>query len=1375
MIVYFLLIILVKVVNSDDNSDTKYIETLPASVKKGLLDKVARRILNEVPEVNSRDTDINGDILADKLEEQSGFVKRILKQEIESLKARRRYYQKHKKFRKSGNDNDKLSGILGSENFERNDTQVSELHAKALVSDKIDVDSGHIDLTMRSARSKRGDSFLNVNESTLKNGLPDEHGSYGGGFVPVTIDIDGENDEKEPIKGSNGNTTELFKVQKSSEEDIQIKSSKQGEERKSDNNNTEIPDITSEKADSVTETSTKNHPNSETTLNIENSSVNMYFGRRSEDLDLNKTEKNINTATVDVSKISDSPNTNSNDSQTLDDYTTTKTSKIFDTTVADVKDSYLETDEDTINKTDHVPKYSSESYLENPIIDSKGRKSLELLNSDETSTQTIEETPVKSISEIKNTNALVTEEPHSHYSEITTLIMATTETPSAATAVKTEASVKPSTNIATKIRIDLQKDLEAANEHNKEETKLTVTEILTATQANKGSNKVSKSSKQMDANKSSKQMDANYTKINVKKPCNETNIEVGVITDCDKKRNKTDNSTPETPSVTDKIDKEPKVKATIDAAIAETVDSLQNDTKKPCNETSSKGTITDCDKKKNQTDSTTTEIPNVTEANIEKPTVNAMVDAKETESKNILRTSNQKPLYDSLIHFGDMQIKKEYEVFEVVYSYDPQNAYFNAFNRLGPNEDDEDEDSETSDPGNESVIRSNTLRMSRIEKKHKKKLHKTTEDDDSTTKAYYSTEEIFEENECKDSKEDVDSTKEVVFGAMSDEIGHINNPYIKTHLNHVRLTNYQNKIFGYVPTHQERKRKFAKEVRYLYNNVLGKSTEEVLDETKDDEKKNKGKKSFLRINGDGRYDERLDVSEDKTEHTRKDAKDDKKIEVVVVDMNKSGTSILRQGGYFSSKYKWDEEGNSFRNEGKVYNLDHIVPYSTEKSIILEQRKESNKIFDRIKTFGKPIDDNNSAEIVSQAKPEDVKKAIEYLKNLDMNKTLFNKSSINDMVKGVESNARPPILPPRHFSQYLKQRLAQSRHQSEMQNTHSILRSEPCHTPPNCEFQLYGLIRTNTEPTEKPAKYKAPNEVLNSIDKITQITPEVDMLQNIQSMLQINGFPIARSREDDVELYVRILKDMVKLDNKALEDYDWLGTTVAIQSALAKLKEIIDHKKNGQRIHPSDLQLFKYVEALYTKASEVTKDKEGETLDEHVRYLKRDRKANDERMALPKTHKKIKNPLKILKQISDLVNKKVLRDKIDSKTKNIEAFLDCMQQCLDDVSKAFAGNRWMQFHTAIKELTRITKYNQQRWYKNIKELYLSAGGQKEYLEVLLHLYSMKLFSLIEESAENGVEVNYRMYMKENRLEVDRAQAEMVFVIRILKAIHDLRAN
>lgn len=658
MIVYFLLIILVNIINGDNTSDTKYIETLPANVKKNLLDKVARRIVNEVPDVNSRDTEVNGDVLADKLEKQSEFVKKILKQEVESIKARRRHYRKRRKFRKSGNDNNTFSGNPGLENVDINDTQSSELHLKPSVSDKIDIDAGHIDLTLRSGRSKRGGTFLDANETVIKNDLAKyKLDINNSGFIPVTIHIDGEDTKKKTIKNSNENTTEVFKVQKTSEEDmdIQIKSSKQGEQKKSGNNKREISEHTMEKADGVTETSTQNHPSTESTLKIEDSSVKMYFGRRTDDLDLNKTEQIFNTVTVNVSTVSDGPNTNANNNPTLDDYTTT--SKIFETTAGDGKDISIERDEDITNNTDHASKDSTESYLENPIIYSKGRKSLEALNTDENTTQSIEETPVKSKSEINNSSAFVTKEPHGHYSEITTLNMVTTVVPYPATTVGIEASDRKSTNTATDLGIGFQKEFETTNKHNREENKLTVTEISTATQKSDYTNEVRNSSTILNAND---------TKINDKKPCNETRIKVGEITDCDKKRNKIDNSTPETPTAGDKVDDEPKAKATVDTVVTEFKESLQTDIKKPCNETNSKlSTSTDCDKKIHQTDNSTTDITNATEVNIDKPKANTMVDDMVTEPKVNLRTTEQKPFFDSLIHFGDMQITKEYEVYEL--------------------------------------------------------------------------------------------------------------------------------------------------------------------------------------------------------------------------------------------------------------------------------------------------------------------------------------------------------------------------------------------------------------------------------------------------------------------------------------------------------------------------------------------------------------------------------------------------------------------------------------------------------------------------------------------------------------------------------------
>lgn len=44
----------------------------------------------------------------------------------------------------------------------------------------------------------------------------------------------------------------------------------------------------------------------------------------------------------------------------------------------------------------------------------------------------------------------------------------------------------------------------------------------------------------------------------------------------------------------------------------------------------------------------------------------------------------------------------------------------------------------------------------------------------------------------------------------------------------------------------------------------------------------------------------------------------------------------------------------------------------------------------------------------------------------------------------------------------------------------------------------------------------------------------------------------QSKGDEINIYIKILEDMIKVDDGALSQYDWLGTTVDIQAALNKL-------------------------------------------------------------------------------------------------------------------------------------------------------------------------------------------------------------------------------
>lgn len=59
-------------------------------------------------------------------------------------------------------------------------------------------------------------------------------------------------------------------------------------------------------------------------------------------------------------------------------------------------------------------------------------------------------------------------------------------------------------------------------------------------------------------------------------------------------------------------------------------------------------------------------------------------------------------------------------------------------------------------------------------------------------------------------------------------------------------------------------------------------------------------------------------------------------------------------------------------------------------------------------------------------------------------------------------------------------------------------------------------------------------------------------ENLTDNIKLN---LRRNEVVKVSYYLQVLKDMVTMDNKALVQYDWLGTTVDIQAALQKLFEL----------------------------------------------------------------------------------------------------------------------------------------------------------------------------------------------------------------------------
>lgn len=76
----------------------------------------------------------------------------------------------------------------------------------------------------------------------------------------------------------------------------------------------------------------------------------------------------------------------------------------------------------------------------------------------------------------------------------------------------------------------------------------------------------------------------------------------------------------------------------------------------------------------------------------------------------------------------------------------------------------------------------------------------------------------------------------------------------------------------------------------------------------------------------------------------------------------------------------------------------------------------------------------------------------------------------------------------------------------------------------------------------------------TIRQVLSMVDENDLLITLDKLLNLN-LTVRTDDEVDLEPYVSVLKDLVRNDAEALKQYDWLSTTVDIQSALVKLMDM----------------------------------------------------------------------------------------------------------------------------------------------------------------------------------------------------------------------------
>ncbi|XP_063391473.1 protein kinase 4-like [Cydia fagiglandana] len=228
----------------------------------------------------------------------------------------------------------------------------------------------------------------------------------------------------------------------------------------------------------------------------------------------------------------------------------------------------------------------------------------------------------------------------------------------------------------------------------------------------------------------------------------------------------------------------------------------------------------------------------------------------------------------------------------------------------------------------------------------------------------------------------------------------------------------------------------------------------------------------------------------------------------------------------------------------------------------------------------------------------------------------------------------------------------------------------------------------------------------------------------------------------LEIHINNLKNLIESNDSGLKKYDWLGTTVLIQSGLENLQELTDKKLHGKRLRNFDQKLLIFAMELYERANDIIESQ-----------------ANEQNLSPRQRRKPKKESLDILKALIGMDISTILESRSRSKAEDFKKFLDCLKMCLNDL------------HTAIKQVSLITTYKKQRWFENIKQLYLQSADDKEYLELFLHLVMARLIDLIDARAKKMILGDDNL--KRDKVEVDRIEVEFVLAMRICNTLKELR--
>ncbi|CAH0697931.1 unnamed protein product [Spodoptera exigua] len=660
-----------------------------------------------------------------------------------------------------------------------------------------------------------------------------------------------------------------------------------------------------------------------------------------------------------------------------------------------------------------------------------------------------------------------------------------------------------------------------------------------------------------------------------------------------------------------------------------------------------------------------------------------------------------------------------------IYNYAPQNAYFNPENRLGPNPGDPSVEKLDISADDEVIENLSDLKPNENYNEEIEIEEYNSKSDLDIRRKKFGNEPRYIYQQQFDSQNDQDyADVDYYFGRQS-----------KRRNNKGELNTFPNSDENDHPTHSIQEGNLKDHVRAVRNILFHQKSFGLLDK---DKYGHDGNEQFTKKIIRKRILRQRHVGTDKIRHhalrnSVPEEREPNNHDKVRKHQKEQTVKVPKQ--YNVDRVKLDETVSIVENKGNdiILNDEHIKKVGYLKNN--NSTKELYVIDDYFKQNILKFMEHQRQNERDQLNPATPLPPTPHGKYLNINDPFIKTESFSEINSFVDEHD----LPETHENDLKNHKHFKIKNNSDEKKT---VKKHPLH-----EIQI---SEHNNTTDDKMQDYQ---DLLDKHEKLKAAllkeVPEIDNLKKGYDEMNLN---LKNRRKDEVKLgvYLKVLKDMINTDNNALRQYDWLGSTVDIQSALQKIYELTGLAAARRKLHPSDMEILKYVLFLQELGTEIIEANDfGDQLRKNIAL---DQNIKQKALQLLEG-KGLKNKvwLYLRKEVPDVYEIGAMR--------KLNRFLMSIEDNL------------FELHDAVKNIAKITKYKNQHWYDNLRNLYINTED-KTLLELLLHVTVLRLFTLIEDGTKNGLEDNYILYMKKNKKEAKRTLDEMIFVMQILDEYNKL---